>query len=305
MFTLEELESWDDVHLQKVAEEFGMKNSSSADRQELVYHIIDNQAINKAKEIVKSGQGRRASAKAEATGDAPQQKKRGRKPKAKSTEEVAQEPTKTVSTPEQHPVEDTVKENVVAENPEKEAATAPTPKKRGRKSKAELAAIQAQKEAEYKDATETENSTNPDNELNPQPAVAPEQPKKRGRKPGQKKNSPQGANTQLPLLDAQPEEIQTKTEVTDKDNSQAEETSKAEEIKNTSAEDKSQRNQQKRRDFQPHKNDGFDSFFGNSKGRTFKPRHNHEAQENNSPAVEPPPIDEPGASEAETPAPII
>lgn len=305
MFTLEELESWDDAHLQKVAEEFGMKNSSNADRQELVYHIIDNQAINKAKEIVKSGQGRKSSAKAATTsGEAPQQKKRGRKPKAKSEEEIKQEPTKTASTQEQSTAEENIKKNALVDNSQKEVAIAPAPKKRGRKSKAELAALQAQKEAESKKNTlETDNATNSNNDKKTQAEVGPEQPKKRGRKPGQKKNNTQDADLKSPLEVEPSNEPQTQPEVLDKPSSS--ETSKTEETKSISEDEFTQRNQQKKRDFQPHKNDGFDTFFGNSKGRTFKPRNNHDIQENNPTVVEPQQVEEPVTAEAETPAPII
>ena len=93
MLTLEELETWDDARLHQVAEEYGMTNPASADRQTVLYHIIDNQAINTAKEAVKSTRKRKekSAATEEATADAPQPKKRGRKPKAKVQDDLKDE----------------------------------------------------------------------------------------------------------------------------------------------------------------------------------------------------------------------
>lgn len=55
MYNIEELESWDDDRLHKVAKEYGMANPGDSDRQTVYYHILDNQAISEAKELTKGG----------------------------------------------------------------------------------------------------------------------------------------------------------------------------------------------------------------------------------------------------------
>ncbi len=308
MFTLEELESFDDARLQKVAEDFGMKNVAGTDRQDLVYSIIDNQAINKAKEVVNSNKGRKAPSKAENGAEAAPQKKRGRKPKAKTETNVNPNSEETVISAEQTVNVENKIESANISGADKEVVVAPAPKKRGRKSKAELEALKAQQEASAQTAVEPGKTEIISNEMTEQAADETPQPKKRGRKPGQKKNKSQ--NPSLPLL-TESSEGTIETPKSEKEETQA--TSKPEEKKPEAQEDNSHRIQPKKRDFQPHKNDGFDSFFGNSKGRTFKPRNNQEPQENNVAVNEQPvatePQHEPASNEYESaapaPAPII
>ncbi|MDE6741562.1 MAG: transcription termination factor Rho [Muribaculaceae bacterium] len=200
------------------------------------------------------------------------EKKAGKKGKAASKKQES-EPETTPKT-----------EANIANAPETPATT---PKKRGRKSKAELAAIQAQKEAESKASTEGETAA----AASEAKASEEAQPKKRGRKPGQKKNAKQeqpdknlpavvDSSANLPMAIATPEEIPA-PEVTaeDKHTEQA--------IENTNQPENRhpQKNQQKRHDFRNHKDDGFSSFFGNSKGRTFKPRNAQESQEPEQPSL--------------------
>lgn len=271
MLTLEELETWDDARLQQKAGEFGMSNPESSDRQTVLYHIIDNQAINTAKEVVKSVRKRKGATTTE--GEAPAQpKKRGRKPKAKQEEATAAveatqvaETSKTVAAPTEAPAK-------------------PAPKKRGRKSKAELAAIQAQKEAEAKAAAEqaagspaaAEAKTEETSEEKPQP-------KKRGRKPSaekkqaEKKKKTKSSAPTLPLEENKSENIPA--EKPEQGHQEPVAPVAQEETALAPAPGSKPQTQQKRFQFQNHKNDGFDSFFGNSKGRTFKPRNSQEQQE--------------------------
>ncbi|MDE6636770.1 MAG: hypothetical protein K2K32_00885, partial [Muribaculaceae bacterium] len=109
MLNIEELETWDDARLQKTAEQFGMTNAASADRQSVVFHILDNQAIYTAKEVVEATRkrkGKQANAEEAAPGE-PQQKKRGRKPKAKLVDNV----TEVIA---ERPQEEKQETNVVA-----------------------------------------------------------------------------------------------------------------------------------------------------------------------------------------------
>ncbi len=303
MIALDELKSMDDALLHKKAEEIGVPNPSAMERQALEFAIIDTMAENTAKEVVsqQTEQKRRGPKKKNTTAtEEAQPKKRGRKPKAKAEKE-----------PKAEKKEDSNQAQPAAENAPK-AEAAPTPKKRGRKSKAELAAIEAQKAAESK--TESGSNTTPEASKAEEP-----QPKKRGRKPGSKKNAK--PETNLPAIVEQPANLPAEIkpvsqEAIRMENEQAKQEEKpAEAPTNKQDQQPRQQPQQKRRDFQPHKNDGFDSFFGNSKGRTFKPRNAQEHQEPNlfdqevqEPAPEP--LHEPAPQDnrplpAEPAAPII
>ncbi len=282
MLKYEELISWDDERLLKTAEEVGVPNPSLSDREKIVLDIIDQDAINTAKEVVKSTRNRRSSKGQDVeTGEA-EPKKRGRKPKAKAdNSEKPEKNTKTAMKKQAAEANETI-----AESENKAAAEAtlpvapaetPAPKKRGRKSKAELAALQAQKEAEAK----TEEEKIASSEMPETPAAEEAQPKKRGRKPGSKKSVKQEKNlpaivdtpANAPVEEVKQEESHASSVPTD--NKQGEPQSETQ----NRPEAKIQKNQQKKREFQSHKNDGFDSFFGNSKGRTFKPRNSQEHQE--------------------------
>ena len=276
MFTLEELESWDDTRLQKYAEELGMTNPSESDHQTLLYAIIDHQAESTAKKFSKTGRGKKAAEKPEAEADTVQPKKRGRKPKAAAQDE---------------PTEETQAENAESSadqpaTPEKEAA--PAPKKRGRKSKAEIAAIEAQNQKEA-DIKET-NAEGADNAaIATETAAEDPQPKKRGKKTAEKKTRQQTAN--LPAIIDNPE-----THSAEQASANTAVTAETTDINATAEPDNNQeaqnmpqpRGQQKRREFQSHKNDGLDSFFGGAKGRTFKPRNSQE-QENSEREQQPTP----------------
>ena len=275
---IDELKTLDEEGLLKKAEEMGIPNPTieEGDREKLELAIIDVESVKVAKEVVNSVKKRKGT-KTQDNGEAeePQPKKRGRKPKASQDKNakaakadkasVAPEPEKTPETPE--------------------AAPAAAPKKRGRKSKAELAAIQALKDAEAK-ASNPEDETKDANETQ---ASEEPQPKKRGRKPGPKKTDKQDKkeknlpmvvepSAKLPLEFDKPEETPVAEEpIETKQPEQPEQPT--EPIAQQPENKQPQKNQLKKRDFQPHKSDGFDSFFGNSKGRTFKPRNSQEHNE--------------------------
>lgn len=290
MFTLQELETWDDARLQQQAKEFGLSDPASESHQELIYYILDNDAINVAKESTKSARGRKGKTKATANTDAtagqPQPKKRGRKPKAKA-ETPADDTDSAQDAAASQGVIPGLESTVTAETP--------APKKRGRKSKAELAALQEQKEAETK-TSESASSPAAETAAMPTSTVTPadEAPKKRGRKPGKKPNA------QSPIQEEIKSDMNLPAEVpsnADKSDSQtAVDTSAPVPAPNTQS-----LAMGPRREFRSHKNDGLDSFFGAGKGKTFKPRNSQEQ-----------PQDEPQNSELpapqqeiSAPAPII
>ncbi len=140
MYNITELDSMDDSQLKSVAESMGIKNINPDNRQELIFSILDQQAIDKAaadaakpmkkrrgrapKEADQSPQAQDAAPAPEAAvQEAPAPKKRGRK---KKSEVNAEQPVQ--------PAESTAPE--VAESVQPVAET-PAPKKRGRKKKSE------------------------------------------------------------------------------------------------------------------------------------------------------------------------
>ena len=158
MYNITDLENMPDAELRKAAEDLGIKKINLEQRQELVYNILDQQAINKAAEDaqkpVKPRRGRRPNAEkaAEAaaqTDEKPAPKKRGRKKKseiaaAQAAEAAAETAAQSVAQP--------TEQQLVMEMPAATEATAadaaqvdekPAPKKRGRKKKSEIAAAQA------------------------------------------------------------------------------------------------------------------------------------------------------------------
>lgn len=180
MYNITDLENMPDAELRKAAEDLGIKKINLEQRQELVYNILDQQAINKAAEDaqkpVKPRRGRRPNAEkaAEAaaqTDEKPAPKKRGRKKKseiaaAQAAEAAAETAAQSVAQP--------TEQQLVMEMPAATEATAadaaqvdekPAPKKRGRKKKSEIAAAQAAEAA----VAAAETPAQPE-------AQAPEQP---------------------------------------------------------------------------------------------------------------------------------
>ncbi|MDE6547469.1 MAG: transcription termination factor Rho [Muribaculaceae bacterium] len=277
MIALDELKSWDEERLQKTAEEIGISNPSAIDRQNLEYAIIDKMAENTAKEVVtQQTERKRKGPKAKSTPatEEPQPKKRGRKPKAKAETESK------VDKKENAKKSETITESEVKTTPK--AETTPTPKKRGRKSKAELAAIQAQIEAEAQANAEDKGTDNTPTPVEDSKPEAP-QPKKRGRKPGTKKTTKQDDNLPAIVEETSILPLETNIDIQESKTSEniPEKTDEAPVELPNNKQERQPKPQQKRRDFQNHKSDGFDSFFGNSKGRTFKPRNAQEHQEPN------------------------
>ncbi len=254
MYSIDELFAMDSAPLNELAESMGMKKASSATKEEVVYYILDNSASAVAKEEAskeakrrnsnqrdRKSRGRKnenAQPAAEATDEAP--KKRGRKPKAKSPE------SETESIPEGGKVEDN---NLNVSSAEGETTPA---KRRGRpkkNTKTEDSAEPVQESApevllleDHSESGLKVEGTTPSEDL-----PADTQPKKRG-----KKNSHQP-------IEEKPESASEKME-----NNEGEMT---EEPKNGSGQTLFVP-----RDRKNGPKPSLDSFFGNSKGRTFKPR---------------------------------
>ena len=140
MYNISELESMDDATLKQVAESLGLKKVKLENRQEVIFDILDEQAINKAAADAakppKKKRGRPAASavnqssaennstpvQKEDTPEVNAPKKRGRK---KKSETEAQPTEESVMTAPQEPTSEVQEE--------------PAPKKRGRKKKSEQA----------------------------------------------------------------------------------------------------------------------------------------------------------------------
>lgn len=146
MYNITELDAMDDAKLKSVAESMGITKFNPENRQELIFNILDQQAIDKAAaDAAKPPKKRRGkSTKAEEEQPAPEQaaaevreepkdesapKKRGRKKKTEKTEETPVEPAPVVE-------------------PAPAPETQEKPKKPGRKKKADKTVQEAAVPAE-------------------------------------------------------------------------------------------------------------------------------------------------------------
>ena len=242
MYNLEELEAMDPAEVIKIAESMGMKNADPSDIKEATFHILDNQATDFAKESVAKA-AKRASNKTERT------TRRGRPRK----EETAAQDTDT--THESEP-------------------SAPAPKKRGRKSKAEKAAEEAARQASLFETTEADTDKPTVKDTNTDSSAAPAT-KKRGRKPKTEKSTEQSAaslpespvNFPIATIPASEKEAVALADTTAPASPAAEPQEGEDIIKNNAP-------QQNLRKFthKGQKDTSLDSFFGKTKGRTFIPR---------------------------------
>ncbi len=267
MYSIDELYAMDEQTLKDLAESMGMKKSSSATVEEAVYHILDNQAIATAKEhtsrIKREPKPRKQRAAKQTTDtaadisteapEAPQPKKRGRKPKAQA------QPVLPLDNPES-----AVQDNVtVAEAPK---AT------RGRRAQKEEQASTDNVSPETNPAaikSDLEQVAASDNPVVPQP-------KKRGRP---KKNPVAVTNVPEPTAPQAPEQLKLE----DLSNNSPVNTSASPAQPEPLQEEPLQQNQLpalKQRRFEPRKDKpGLDSFFGNIKGKTFMPRTQREIEQ--------------------------
>ena len=138
MYNITELENMDDAQLHVEAAELGIENPENVSRQELIYEILDQQAIVKAAADAQRQPKKRGPKAAEAKGQAgegadQQPKKRGRK---KKSEQPVAEAAPAPSTDTPAAVEAETASDAAA--PEAPVVEQPR-KKRGRPSKKELA----------------------------------------------------------------------------------------------------------------------------------------------------------------------
>lgn len=133
MYNIADLNAMSDDELIKIAETMGMKKVDLTDKDEVIYGILDQQAINhatSATERQRQPKQNNNNADQASAQDAP--RKRGRKPKS-----VTMQPEAADAAAVDAPVE-------LSDADTPAASAAPTPKKRGRKSNAQKAAEAAE-----------------------------------------------------------------------------------------------------------------------------------------------------------------
>ena len=182
MYNINQLNEMSDEQLREVAKSMGIKRVESTDHDALVYEVLDQQAVAEAANAQEPGRRRR---------------ERIRQPAAKANgnevtkDDAVQTKSKNKKNNNEHNVaevkpvaEEMPKETPVAVAKEPEPAPEPPKRKRGRPSAAEKAA----REAAAKKAEESKQEESAQASENKEPveqAAAPEQPRRRGRKPKQ------------------------------------------------------------------------------------------------------------------------
>ena len=215
MYNIIQLSNKDLGELQEIANEMGIKGIKSLERQDLIYRILDEQAIAGSKK------------KAAAEEDKNERRQRARINKKevankvysadKDKAEKIDDTPKIVATPANNntpkkPADMQAAENTptVPEAPAAQAETTPNeqaPKKRGRKPKAQketvsTASQQSEKTEETNLSVKTTAAETQETENNEQPANAP---KKRGRKPKAKNEQEQQAKPEQKEVPVLPE----------------------------------------------------------------------------------------------------
>ncbi len=142
MYKIDQLKKMTPDELKAIAKELDVKDAESKDTENLIYDILDREAIIKAKEKANEAnktpkrQRSRISVKKEGSKVYTANKGKAEKIKETNTKEPATAPKESIQLFEE-PKPDIIEEA----KPAAEPAEAPKPKKRGRKSKAELAAM--------------------------------------------------------------------------------------------------------------------------------------------------------------------
>ena len=259
MYTIEDLKNMPEEQLKGIADSMGLKKINADDKDNMVYEILDQQAINAAanvseraprtpKERVRRGRPPKAKTQENEeniTTDAPSDAKPAPKPKAKQ-KKVKKEGSETAKEAE----------NISAsENPQ--------PKKRGRKPKQSLAeetsdavpsAVSESENREVKtdnnaaDTTSNEVEklpTNPATDFIPNKQVSDQ--------------DITGASAEQPSASEQ--DVVQRQDTGNEENTQSE------------------LQQKQKRDFRPQKDTAFGSFFPRSEGKRFVPRSQREKEE--------------------------
>lgn len=269
MYTINDLKEMPEEQLKGIAESMGLKKVNTADKDSMVYDILDQQAINAAATVTERGSRQ------------PKERgRRGRPPKVKApensdekaaadtvSEKKAAEP-KTKAKTAKAKAESTPSEP--AENIEQSVDT-PAPKKRGRKPKNQQRESAPTQEAEQ--PAQVEQADNAEKPADTNSDTPRNNRKQKQQSPKAEKPEQTVAEKAEPIENATPDApveapvalIPAGDAETPKDEPQHDQ---------TSAE-----NQPQKRDFRPQKDSAFGSFFPRAEGKRFVPRSQREKEE--------------------------
>ncbi len=166
MYSINDLDAMNDGQLKELADSMGLKKTDSLQKQDLIYKILDQQAIDSA-----------AARAAEAKNEKAEPKKRGRKKATPAAEaEKAEKPEKAAKKTKNADTPATESAAPAPEQPAAEAPEQPAKRRRGRPSK---------KDIEQAAAQQPDNAPEPTPEVaQPEPAAVPE-PQPEPEKPAQ------------------------------------------------------------------------------------------------------------------------
>ena len=215
MYNIIQLSNKDLGELQGIANEMGIKGIKSLERQDLIYRILDEQAIAGSKkkaaaEENKNERRQRTRINKKEVANKVYSADKDKAEKIDDTPKIVATPVNN-NTPEK-PADIQAAENTptVSEPPAAQAGTTPNeqaPKKRGRKPKAQKETVstesqQSEKTEETNLSVQTTAAETQETENNEQPANAP---KKRGRKPKAKDEQEQQAKPEQKEVPVLPE----------------------------------------------------------------------------------------------------
>ncbi len=155
MYSYDELMSMDENQLKDLASSMGMKKTSSADRQEMAYYVIDSESVATAKEAVAKGSGKTKEPKEKKTRVKRVAAKKAKQPEVPATEEPATSDTAVAPVSESVPTPDTAAEEKTTVAKTKKNA----PKKRASRAKSKVEAPELPLNNEDSDANSSDNDT--------------------------------------------------------------------------------------------------------------------------------------------------
>lgn len=252
MYSISKLQAMPEQELKDIVDQMGLKKVNTSDKDEMVYAILDQQAINAATTATER--------KRKNETDTPKPK-RGRPAKSESKKKETEKPAEgenTSPTEQAAPKSDTEKP------------------KRGRKSKNQ---VEKTEEAPAEKAAETENT--------PAAAVPDAQPKEEQPKKGRRsrtKNTPAEQQDTTPqenqeAAEPQPELIAAQEREQRQEPASAPEGNPGQPATEDAPQQQQQNNERRRGDFRPNPDSSLGMFFPRSEGRRFVPRSQREKEE--------------------------
>ena len=241
MYNISELNAMNEADLKSIAESMGLKKVDSIEKDDLIYKILDQQAINVA------------------TSTASEKKRRpAKEPKAKKEKTQSTEKKQEPENPEGQATDSESDNNEVPASIETETPTE-QPKRRSRKAEPKA---QASENADIVAPTFDEN-----NDVNKSEAIVPEQETER----------PHFNNEDNDDLTLTPPLPRDNSEETTPDNPNNDTTTPVD-SDNTPKEPTDEQPAKPKMDFSP-KNSSLSSFFPRTEGRRFTPRSQREKEE--------------------------